>query len=124
MIFTLSVVGLNFSKACAATDEVSLYKNLGIQSIDGPYVKGTVIQIKVKNIAYAKKVTVHFYDAFDKKNQWKDCEAYYDHSLNDGYEIWTAQVAHYCSEIRFALKYEVAARTYWDNNNGEDYISK
>ncbi|MBE6051085.1 MAG: hypothetical protein E7214_10655 [Clostridium sp.] len=92
--------------------------------INGPYVYKTTIQVAVKNIAYDKKVTVHFYDSFDHKTPWKDTEAHYSYTLRNGYEIWTAAAIHYCPSIRFSLKYEVAGQPYWDNNNGEDYISK
>ena len=122
MIFTLSVVGLSFSKAYAATDEVSLYdvtENKAIDAGGGIVVKRLVLKIKVKNIDFKKKVIVHWTDDFS--SEWKDTEAKYGYSLGNGYEVWTADIVYYGSYVEYALKYDVAGQEYWDNNFGENY---
>jgi hypothetical protein len=82
--------------------------------------------IQVQNIAYHKQVTVHY--AVGWAGEWKDLPAGYFMSLSDDYEVWyfESEGVPYSSRLsadfRFAIKYAVDGREYWDNNQGRDYM--
>jgi Carbohydrate/starch-binding module (family 21) len=78
-----------------------------------------------KNIAYEKRVVVLW-----RNGDCVDTEASYVRSSGGDSEIWRAlSPAHSCwsnegpgtSSIKFAIRYGVAGKTYWDNNGGWDY---
>lgn len=80
--------------------------------------------VEVQNIAYAKKVTIHYtYNGTD----WYDCAAEYYKPTWGNYEAWKFQTpgttSHYRGNVtvKFAIKYEVNGQTYWDNNNQQGY---
>ncbi|MBU5317561.1 CBM21 domain-containing protein [Clostridium bornimense] len=109
-------------KAEAATDNVSFY-----YSDYGTVYHGITHQnvyIKVKNLDYNKKVTVHY----KKGDEWCDNSAEFYKSLDDGYEIWKADFTNLSTtgllNDKFCIKYEVNGQTYWDNNNGKNYIGE
>ena len=82
--------------------------------------------IQVKNIAYHKQVTVHYAVGWD--GEWQDLSASYFMPLFDDDEVWyfESEGVPYSSRLsadfRFAVKYEVGGREYWDNNHGKDYM--
>ena len=109
-------------KAEAATDNVSFY-----YSDYGTVYHGITHQnvyIKVKNLDYSKKVTVHY----KKGDEWCDNSAEFYKSLDNGYEIWKADFTNLSTtgllNDEFCIKYEVNGQTYWDNNNGNNYIGE
>lgn len=80
--------------------------------------------VEVENIAYAKNVTIHYtYNGTD----WYDCAATYYKPTWGNYEAWKFQTPgtndYYRGNltVQFAIKYEVAGQTYWDNNNQQNY---
>jgi len=81
--------------------------------------------IEVENIAYSKNVTVHY--SLDDKT-WKDAPASYYKSAANNKEIWSFSIQDKefstTSDCTFAVKYEVDGKTYWDNNNGQNYKLK
>lgn len=79
--------------------------------------------VAVDNIAYSKNVTIHY--SFDKTN-WKDVSASYHSSTQGNKEAWYFQIQDldWADECTFAIKYEAAGKTYWDNNNGQNYKIK
>lgn len=85
---------------------------------------GAIGYVEVENIAYDKKVTIHY--SFDGK-EWDDCDAEYYKPTHGNYEAWKfetpTKVPSYRGTItvQFAIKYEVNGQTYWDNNNGQNY---
>ncbi len=83
------------------------------------------VNIKVKNLAFEKKVTVH-HQLLD--GSWADYPATFMQNAEEGWEIWTANLGWniyymgpYTLGEKFCLKYEVAGQTYWDNNDGANY---
>lgn len=81
--------------------------------------------IKVKNLGFEKKVSVHHLMA---DGTWKDFPAQFAEAAEADYEIWYANLSwsnYYMGAYglgnKFALKYEVNGQTYWDNNSGADY---
>ena len=126
-VLSIFVFAAAFTFAGASSSKVSaeeippvqLYYSHEVQeSRDVGHYEG---YIAVKNIAYDKKVTVHYQYNDDA---WKDVEAnYVKTDAVDGYEIWkfsTPSTLGYW-EMQFAIKYEVNGQTYWDNNNGQNY---
>ncbi len=129
-IVSLVVICMMFSsfafasvKVSATTEEVSLssVESKMIDAAAGYTVYELTAKIKVKNLAYAKKVTLHYKDSL--YDRWQDCEAKYEGASNDGYEIWTVTQAFVGDYIQYAIKYEVNGQTYWDNNSGRDYFT-
>lgn len=116
------VVAPTTQKAQAATNEISVYSTnsyLWTQAA-GQNGYAVTIDIKVKNIAYDKNVTLHGKNAND--GNWYDTEATYVKSLDDGYELWRVQTTSWWKSYEFCLKYQVNDQTYWDNNDGQNYI--
>jgi hypothetical protein len=81
--------------------------------------------IEVENIAYEKRVVVRW-----RNGECVDTEATYLRLSAGNTEIWRAMSpTHSCwsnegpktESIKFAIRYEVAGETFWDNNGGWDY---
>lgn len=109
----------------AATDEVSLL-SVNVHQVDaagGYMMYGLGANIKVKNLAYEKVVTIHYKNSYN--DVWQDCAATYAYSIDGQYEVWYADPIFYSGygSIEYSIKYEVAGQTYWDNNYGENYIT-
>ncbi|AUX29808.1 MULTISPECIES: hypothetical protein [Sorangium] len=80
--------------------------------------------ILVDNIAYEKQVLIHYRDA---TGEWRDAPARYDSAPPWGSpERWVFSgilyPADYPEPARFAVRYLVAGREYWDNNGRHDYL--
>lgn len=122
--FTSVTLGFNSVTASAYTDDVSLESTdpKEIDAVAGMVVYGLNANIKVKNIAYNKKVTIHYKDSA-YPNMWNDCEASYSHQLNGDYEMWKCIAPFRGDVVQYAIKYEVNGQTYWDNNGGSNYIT-
>lgn len=112
------------SKAKAATVPVQLYysqritdSRYGTNHLEG--------YIGVQNLAFQKKVTVHY--TTDNGKTWADVPATYEkQNLNtDNEEIWkfSTTTVPYGQPTTFCIKYEVNGQTFWDNNNGNNYTS-
>jgi len=84
--------------------------------------------IAVQNLAYQKNVVVHY---SLNGGTWKDLEASYSDSVGGNQEEWTFSVTLGTApvgqdidplDVEFAIKYTVNGQTYWDNNNGQNYV--
>lgn len=91
---------------------------------DGEVLTG---EIEVANLAYAKAVRVHYAILGDDGSEgpWQDLEAsFLGMADGDDFERWSfalndpALVGHV---VRFALRYDAADHTHWDNNCGWNY---
>lgn len=121
---------LSAISAAAVTDEVSLIYAKPVVDQDGyvPHEDHKVFfegYVEVKNLAYEKNVTIHY--SFDGIN-WQDIAAEYLAPTQGNYEAWkfkTPVISFSPSsyaKVTFAIKYEVNGNTYWDNNNGKNYV--
>lgn len=87
---------------------------------NGGYLEQNVL-IQVKNVAYSKQVVVH---AERSDGAWIDVPAHFLRMGDATYELWSANREDFGPHTynRYALKYVVNGETYWDNNNGADYV--
>lgn len=110
-------------KVKAANVPVQLYYSQRIpdyNSYNTGHVEG---YISVQNLAFEKKVTVHY--TVDG-NTWLDAPAsYLKTNSSDNYEVWkfTTQSSYPLQPVVFCIKYEVNGQTYWDNNDGKNYTN-
>lgn len=113
----------------AAAAEVSLIKvkttitgdeqTVTVHTID----KFTVL---VDNLSPQKQVFIHT----KQNNIWKDLPLKFDHSVANGKEVWTQSferphpttTGQVVADLEFDVKYQVNGKTYWDNNNGNNYL--
>ncbi len=77
--------------------------------------KGTY-EIIVKNLGYEKEVSVWV----EKCGIWEERAAEFSESMPENVEKWIAPVNQ--GDHEFAIKYRVNGLTYWDNNNGMNYM--
>ncbi|MBD7912040.1 MULTISPECIES: carbohydrate-binding protein [Clostridium] len=91
----------------------SHYGKVPGQSISG--------QVLVKNLAYAKNVTIHYsHNGID----WVDTPASFYKQISNTDEVWNFKLSESLDVGRkyiFAIKYEFNGQVYWDNNNGQNY---
>ncbi len=73
-------------------------------------------KIVVQNLAFVKQVSIWA----RVSSFWKDINASYVASLPGGLELWSAPASN--SESAFVAKYVVNGTTYWENNDGWDYL--
>lgn len=80
----------------------------------------------LQNIAYEKVLNVVYNGpSYFTPDDWTSVQASYLETAPNGYERWSfatpwggfAALATY----QFALNYQVAGQSYWDNNDGQDY---
>lgn len=82
-----------------------------------------LVEVRVLNVAYEKRVAlVYSVDG----GEWTSWEGQFDAFLDDegSTERWTIYLPYLPSRdstVRFAIAYEVAGETYWDNNGGWDH---
>lgn len=89
------------------------------------YVQEIEFAVLVKNLAFSKKIAVHW--AGDDE-VWHVLPACYAFQAGQGCERWLARMnfsrsatASLPGKIRFALQYLVAEKEYWDNNSASNY---
>lgn len=106
-------------------NEIQLVYARSIVSTQGGYsVQALEFAVLVKNLAFAKHVAVHWAGDDDV---WQLLPAGYSCPSGRGRELWQAKTS--CcplagqppGKIRFALRYLVPGREYWDNNHNRDY---
>ncbi|WP_411676295.1 hypothetical protein [Caproicibacter sp.] len=115
-----AVLCLSPAKAYASTDpNVQLLYAQRDEPGEAAY-GGYLGYVDVKNLAYQKNVTVHY--TTDGKS-WQDVSAQYlkNDPEDPQYDVWEFSIFAPSSPATFAIKYEVNGKTYWDNNNGNNY---
>lgn len=82
--------------------------------------------VEVKNLAYQKNVFMH-YGLRHPAGAWRDVPATYVGPTRPGYEVWRFETPEHAysprlsADFDFALRYEVAGSTFWDNNHRANY---
>lgn len=95
----------------ALSQPVKLASATGSRPAGVGVVTGTV---RVLNLAYAKQVSVRF--TTDGWRTSKTVEASY---LRD--QLWGFELSPVTGTVELAVRYRVAGREYWDNNDGTNY---
>lgn len=81
--------------------------------------------VKVANLALDKNVSV-FHEKVD--GNWEEIPLNYSFSIDNQQEIWTGEYQYFgytgeqIYDNEFVVKYDVNGTTYWDNNNGNNYV--
>lgn len=126
-IFLVSLMVLNFCHvpggeitANAAGSPVKQYYCDHVGSSRGYIRYDVYIQIDANN-AGSKEVYVH-YSAADEG--WKDQEASFVCKSDNGTEIWKAVIGGNGIGEEYVIKYVKNGQIYWDNNNGNNYLTK
>ena len=101
-------------QASAATDRVSMY-------LYDPYFSkygatSANIYVQTKDNASNQQVYVHYNFM---NGEWKDQQADYVTTLDDGSKIWKASISSY--NMEYVIKYVADGQVIWDNNNGQNY---
>jgi hypothetical protein len=73
--------------------------------------------IAVENLDFQKEVMVHLADG-------REYPARYVEPLGCHYEVWECAIPlkQRDPNFKFAVRYSVSGQTYWDNNDGQDYV--
>jgi hypothetical protein len=98
--------------------------NLGHAALVG-VVEGTV---EVLNYSYDKDVVIYYnYEG----TEWQEANCYYQETLPGGTELWGFALSLYdipftyepeAVNVQFALRMDANGQSYWDNNDGADYM--
>lgn len=86
-------------------------------------------QVVVENLAYEKQVTIVY--TLDGGGSWQETQACFAKSLGGNKDLFIFAIGmgesdynngnYFSRQTRFAVKYQVAGQTFWDNNGGSDY---
>ncbi len=79
-------------------------------------VNNTKITAKVKNIAFAKDVAIHYAQA---DGTWSERTLSWQKNFT-GYDLFS-RTDNTFSTTEFVIRYTVSGQTFWDNNGGANY---
>lgn len=123
-VFCLSVSGLS-----AAQVQLQHANDVSFVLAHARVIHQVYGEIEVENLAFEKKVTVVY--SVDGGN-WQSTQATYVRSIAGNKDVFIFAIpmpesdyngGNYDSRtVRFAIQYEVAGQTFWDNNGGQDYF--
>jgi hypothetical protein len=98
--------------------------NLGSAVLVG-VIEGTV---EVQNYSSTKDVVIYYNH---EGTEWEEQNCYYQETLPGGTELWGFAVTIYeipftyepeAANVQFALRMDANGQSYWDNNDGADYM--
>lgn len=83
--------------------------------------------VRVRNLAYEKRVVIRF--SFSDWDKYSEVTANWEESIGDSEPPETDRfrfaiplpAPNRCDSVQFAIRYDVAGLTFWDNNGGENY---
>jgi len=81
-------------------------------------VDNTVVSAKVKNVAFAKDVALHYLDA--SSGNWREAALTWQRNIGN-YDLFSHSDGTFTT-TRFVVRYTVEGNTFWDNNEGRDYF--
>jgi hypothetical protein len=85
----------------------------------GSFSYFTNTRVVVENLAFDKIVEIWGHDPASVN--WRSFPCTVDRSLPNNRELWSAHIG--STEIdQFDVKYQVLGNTYWDNNDGFNYV--
>lgn len=115
MLFGMLCVAGTVTAGAASNDKVKLYSASPYFTKYG--MTTYEVYIQTKDNAADQKVYIHY--NYLNGEEWRDQEAEYFTTLNDGSKIWKAFFTSF--NTKYCIKYVADGVTYWDNNNGNDY---
>lgn len=83
--------------------------------------------VRVKNLAYEKRVVIRY--SFSDWAEYSEKSAEWEESIGESgrpetdrfrFEI-PLTAPNQCGSVRFAVRYDVAGLTFWDNSGGENH---
>ena len=112
-----------FAAPSYAAGEVKLLRAEASNTLGRIPTEGLTFDILLKNLAYAKHVTVHLNNG---AGAWTDLDGSYVRTVDGQSELWQASIRYYdpssaSATYTFSLKYEVAGMTFVDDNGGKNY---
>lgn len=83
--------------------------------------------VRVRNLAYEKRVVIRF--SFSDWDKYSEVTADWEESVGESEPPETDRFSfaiplptpNRCGSVRFAIRYDVAGMTFWDNNGGQNY---
>lgn len=81
------------------------------------------IYIKTNINGNDESVSIHSRSS-ETSGEWIDYKGSYVKTLEDGSKIWKVETSYAGNDIEYAIKYQVDGKTYWDNNNDNNYTNK
>lgn len=125
--FLISLIGallLATGATAHAANEVKLLEFQSFTSFYKGYWNVGRFEALVANLGYAKSVNIHIKTS---AGVWSDFPLAYSRAADAGREVWAAPFDLYtlptgADPLEFAVSYTVNGQTYWDNNNGANYV--
>jgi hypothetical protein len=78
------------------------------------------IQVRVKNVGYTKHVYLHYSAG---GSGWSDIELdFTSHHGNYDLFSYNTSFSNLTGDVEFAIRYEVNGQTYWNNNDGSNFL--
>ena len=102
----------------ASDSPVKMYYCDHVLSYHGSVTVTVYVQVDSRSAAN-RQVYIH-HSGFSS-GDWGDVEATYFTKLDDNTEIWKASIYGIEANLKYAIKYIGDGKTYWDNNNGNNY---
>ncbi len=109
-----------------STSEVSLVKAFNSYSFYRGYnTWRREFTVRVANLGFEKNVSI-YHEKVD--GTWEEVPLTYSLTLDNQNEIWsgkyeyTATTGNKIYDNEFVVKYDVNGKTYWDNNQGSNYV--
>ncbi|WP_236340092.1 carbohydrate binding domain-containing protein [Paenibacillus plantiphilus] len=121
LVFAVAFTSMGFlaSPAEAAVNNVKLYSAL--LSYRDANSKNITINVEVDNIGASKAVAIAA--SGNGGQTWSEIPAAYDSAASATTELWKMTSFIMNNEsVMFKIKYTVNGQTYWDTNNGKNYI--
>lgn len=76
------------------------------------------VYAQIKSLGDNEKVSI--WALTGETNYWREIPGTKFTKLSDGTDLWKIDVMS-LGPVKYAIKYEVNGKTYWDNNNGNNY---
>ncbi|WP_236340091.1 RCC1 domain-containing protein [Paenibacillus plantiphilus] len=121
LVFAVAFTSMGFlaSPAEAAVNNVKLYSAL--LTYRDANSKNITINVEVDNIGASKAVAIAA--SGNGGQTWSEIPAAYDSAASATTELWKMTSFIMNNEsVMFKIKYTVNGQTYWDTNNGKNYI--
>lgn len=128
-LLSLSLFVLLTAALTGAQVELQYVKDVSFTLAHARVIHQVEGQVIVENLAYQKQVAIVY--SLDGGASWQETQASFAKSLGGNKDLFIFAICMGESEYnngnynsrsaRFAIRYQVAGQTFWDNNGGRDY---